>query len=210
MVKKSIAVVLALLFFAGIVLGKKKPVKTEEIKEPEKKEVVVQKDADFKDKLSLGYDILNRNVYLRFWPNNKFGMEFTGGLGFATGSSTANIPSSFTFNAGMNMIFPMYNAGTFYLNLKPGIGIGFNNTSYPAVGNLDSYSINKFQVILGCWLEGEEFLTAISKNLSVSSSVGAGFLISSTSDAGTSATTIGFSAALPDFSIMPLVVRYYF
>ncbi len=213
MFKKIAVIVLSLLLFASFTTAaKKKHVKKDEVKPVQtevvvQKEAVVQKETTFKDKLALGYDLIDRNVYFRFWPNYNMGMEFTGGLGFTTGNQ-----SSFTFNAGMNIIFPMYNAGSFYLNLDPGIRLGYNNGRTTIAGINATQS--SFNVILGCWLEGEVFLTAISKDFSIGSSFGAGLIINpnSTSVNGntSSSTSIGLSVALPDFSVVPLVVRYYF
>jgi hypothetical protein len=96
-------------------------------------------------------------------------------------------------SVGAGMVSALVEKDSFAVNIIPGLKFGY------ATGSSD------LTLVGGAALEFMAVLSAISKDLSVSSQVGAYIGISSTNN-----QTNLLIAAAKDFAISPVIIRYYF
>ncbi len=196
MTKKILAVFLSfvLLFgFVSMTYAKKETTKKEVEKEETKpvvKKVVEPKDP-WKEKTSISVDALGSAASMRIWTSNKMAIDFTAGLGFQSE------PSTFAFNLGAGLVFPMVETSRLNLYIVPGLNIGF--TKKP----VETVSMNVFMLSAGAGIEAEGFI--VPEVLSLASSVGVFIGIQSMEGS----TSFIFDAAM-GIGIKPLIVRYYF
>ncbi len=223
MVKRVTVIILSLIFFSFSIFAadKKETKKKEETKkqeETQKTSTVVQrmasepKNAPYKEKFGVGVDLAGKSALIRTWLSNKFALEATAGLSFASGN-----PASFGLKLGGNIVFPVIDDQKFRLDLTPGLLIKYAKNdpneilSSLSLAMADSGSgggdISTLQFLFGVGLSFEVFLNAISDDLSIGSQIGLGLGIKSIS-AGATSTSFVFAFA-EDIGIIPIIIRYY-
>jgi hypothetical protein len=178
---------------ASLTFAKKETTKKEISKEETKvitKKVVEPKDP-LKEKTSIAVDVMGQVASMRIWTSNKMGIDFSAGLGFQSE------PSTFAFNLGAGLVFPMVETERLYAYIVPGLNIGFSKVS---VGTVSS---NIFALLAGVGFEFEGFI--VPEVLSIGSSVGVFIGIQSSEGS----TSFIFDAAR-GIGIKPLMVRFYF
>jgi hypothetical protein len=165
--------------------------------------VICAKDEDtkqnFKDKMAVGFNVINQSVDVRFWPKNNLGMDLSAGLGYD------NDLTDFNFGAGIAI--PVYEGDGIFANWISGAALGLT------ASDINNNSTSVISVGINTGVEFEVFLTSISKNLSLSSSVGmtAGLRMSSTKTGDATATANKFFFGLANNAVVnSLTVRYYF
>ncbi|MCX8092933.1 MAG: hypothetical protein N3E50_02045 [Candidatus Goldbacteria bacterium] len=200
MAKKFLAVFLSFVLLFGIVsltyAKKKETNKKEEVQETKPvttvSKVVETKDP-LKEKTSVAVD--GSSASLRIWSSNKMAIDFSAGLGFQSE------PSTFAFNLGGGLVFPMMESERLNAYVVPGLNIGFTkitiNTGFGTV------SQNIFTLLAGAGFEFEGFI--VPQILSIGSSVGV--FIGIQSSEGT--TSFIFDAAR-GIGLKPLIIRFYF
>ncbi len=203
MKKKILAVLLSfilLLGFASMSFAKKET-KKETTKETAKEETktvvkkVVEPKDPLKEKTSIAVDVMGTAASMRIWTSNKMGIDFSAGLGFQSE------PSSFAFNLGAGLVFPMLETGRLNAYIIPGLSIGFTKTTINT--GLTTVNQNIFAFLAGAGFEFEGFI--VPEVLSIGSSVGV-FIGIQTAEGSTSFI---FDAAR-GIGIKPLLVRFYF
>jgi hypothetical protein len=140
---------------------------------------------DLKQKQSLGFDLNGNQVVYRVWANQTVGLDLS--AGFSTNGSNSMV------SAGAGMVSELFEKDSFAVNIIPGLKFGY------ASGSSD------LTLVGGASVEFMAVLSAISKDLTVSSQVGAYIGISSTNN-----QTNLLIAAAKDFAVSPLIIRYYF
>jgi hypothetical protein len=146
---------------------------------------------DLKSKIAIGCSVTGSGASVRLWPTDNLGMEFSVGLSADTNLNSISVPLS------AQMLFPILEKGNFAVNVAPGIGFAYTQSSA---------STNGFKFSAGVDVMLEMALPLISENLSIGSGIGAWFAVSSSSTRGT--TTTGFNVNL--ITVNPVMVRYYF
>jgi hypothetical protein len=144
---------------------------------------------DLKSKIAIGCSVTGSGASVRLWPTDQLGMEFS--AGFSAATNYIKVPLS------AQMLFPMLEKGNFAINVAPGIGFNYTQSSADASG---------FSFSAGADLMLEMALPIISENLSVGSAVGA--WLAFTSSTTTGKTSTGFNVNL--ITVSPVVIRYYF
>jgi hypothetical protein len=203
MSKKILAVLLSfvLLFgFVSMTYAKKEAKKetvTESTKEESKPVVkkVVEPKSPLKEKTAIGVDVFGQTASMRIWASNKMGIDFSAGLGFSSN------PTTFNFNLGAGLVFPMTETERLNVYIVPGLNIGFLKNSI-TVGTVTS-EVSIFALTAGAGIELEGFI--VPEVLSIGSSVGV-FIGIQSSEGNTSFI---FDAAR-GIAIKPLIVRFYF
>jgi opacity protein-like surface antigen len=140
---------------------------------------------DLKQKQSLGFDLNGNQVIYRVWANQNVGLDLSAGFSMNGSNSMVSV--------GAGMVSALVEKDSFAVNIIPGLKFGY------ATGSSD------LTLVGGAALEFMAVLSAISKDLSVSSQVGAYIGISSTNN-----QTNLLIAAAKDFAISPVIIRYYF
>lgn len=206
--KKFFIVLLSILFLSVSVNAadsKKLAAKKEETKKEETKVVKRQppepKNAAFKEKIGIGIDVVNRNAQLRIWASNKLAFDVIAGLNFVGGDN-----STFGINIGSNIVFPMLDAQKLRIDLAPGMLLTYakNSSSYGGV----SYNESTLNFLFNVGLSMEVFLGPVCNDLSIGSSIGAGFGFRNTSVESNSTTNFVFAIA-DGFTVYPVIIRYY-
>jgi len=156
-----------------------------------------------KEKLSAGFDVINRAVSVRFWAGDTLGFDAGAGLSYV------NDWTEFVLNGGA--VFPVFSSDGINGNLVAGIGIGFGANKGDNVEN------SMISVMGKAGLEFEAMLTGINKNLSLGAgayfAVGAERTTTKITAGNTTTSTddtdiaVGF---IKDFAIAPVIIRYYF
>lgn len=195
MTKRILAVLLSFILLLGFVsmTYAKKETKKEETKPVEKK--IVESKDPLKEKTSIAVDVLGYEASMRIWASNKMGIDFSAGLGFQSE------PSTFSFNLGAGLVFPMLETSRLNAYIVPGMNIGFTKITIDT--GFRTTSQNVFILLAGAGFEFEGFV--VSEVLSIGSSIG--FFIGLQSSDGT--TSFIFDAAR-GIGIKPLIVRFYF
>ena len=208
MIKKFFIILLSILFLVVTLSAadtKKTAVKKEESKKEETKVVKrtppEPKNAAFKEKIGIGIDVVNRNAQLRIWASNKLAFDVIAGLNFVGGDN-----SSFGLNLGGNIVFPMLDDQKLRIDLAPGMLLTYGRNSVSAGGV--SFTESNLQFLFNVGLSLEVFLGPVCNDLSIGSSIGAGFGFKNTSVESNSTTNFVFSIA-NDFTVYPVIIRYY-
>jgi hypothetical protein len=165
--------------------------------------VICAKEEDskqaFKDKMAVGFNVINRSVDVRFWPKNNFGLDLSAGLGYD------NDVTDFNFGAGIAV--PVYEGDGIFANWISGAALGLT------ASDINNNTMSIISIGINTGVEFEVFLTSISKNLSLSSSVGmtAGLRMSSTKSGDNTVTANKFFLGFANSAaVNSLTVRYYF
>lgn len=203
MSKKILAVLLSFILLFGFVsmTYAKKETKKETVKETAVEESkpavkkVVESKSPLKEKTSVSVDAFNQQAAVRIWASNKMGIDISAGIGFASN------PTTFNFNLGAGLVFPMTETERLNVYIVPGLNIGFSKTSI-TVGIVTS-DVSIFALTAGAGIELEGFI--VPEVLSIGSSVGVFIGIQSSSGN----TSFIFDAAR-GIGIKPLIVRFYF
>lgn len=195
MTRKILAVILSFILLFGFVTltYAKKETKKEETKSKVTK--VVEPKEPLKEKTSLSVDVFGTIASIRIWTSNKMAIDFSAGLGFQSE------PSSFSFNLGAGLVFPMIETSRLNAYIVPGMNIGFIKTTINT--GLTTTSQNVFTLLAGAGFEFEGFI--VPEVFSIGSS--AGVFIGIQSMEGS--TSFIFDAAR-GIGIKPLIVRFYF
>ncbi len=156
-----------------------------------------------KEKISAGFDVLNREASVRFWAGDAIGFDAS------TGLSYVNDWTEFKLSGAA--VFPMFSSDGINGNLVAGIGLGFG------ADKNDNVEHSMISVMAKAGLEFETILAGINKNLSIGSgvffAVGAARTNTKTKIGNTTISTdetdisVGF---IKDFTISPVIIRYYF
>lgn len=214
MKKKALAILVCFIFlFTGLFAADKKA-KTEQkevkktVESRVKKEPPEPKNAEFKEKIGIGIDVLNKMGSIRFWVANKLGLDFIAGMGFVGGN-----PSAFTLKLGSNIVFPLIDDQKLRLDMAPGLLLSYSKNTLEEFANLNVGSlvegdISTLKFLFNVGLSLEVFLTPISGDLSLGSQIGLGFGLKSTSVGSSSTTNFIFSLA-EDIAVFPVIIRYY-
>ena len=103
MFKRVIAVFLCMLIFSGMAFAKKG-----------------KKVEAFKEKVSLGYDIIASKASMRLWFGSNLGADISAGL---------KIDDMTTAAFGLGLVFPIYDGGGIFLNMLPGFNVEITGDS---------------------------------------------------------------------------------
>jgi hypothetical protein len=160
-----------------------------------------------KEKLSAGFDVMNRSVSMRIWAGDAIAYDAGVGLSYENDLTT--------FDISGGAVFPVFNSDGINGLITAGLIFGFGGSKTDITGGTVENSLISVAVKTG--LEFEAMLTGINKNLSI----GAGAYFTAGAARTTTKTKIGPDTDTKDetdisvnflkgFGVAPVIIRYYF